>query len=427
MTTVKKFKLTSKGLQNVAKCYHPDDFKFIVGNKEYKCPSFFADFISPRIANCHAIDPCMNYFVVDIDDPNNYFELALDLFHGKGFKILPKQREFFKQLAIIFQNNELLCYALDIATQNLTASNALSSLEEKIPYGLDISKEIEVIASNFYKFKPMLLENLDVNILMRILHSPHLVVNSESSLFEFVLSLVKQNPDYSVLFSAVKFECLKESEVEQFNKIIKFDQMSPLIWAAIKPRLLLKTQPVLVNSRYNRKIFDCLFKKDKIFDGIINFLRARNKGLNPVDVGAVVVTVKVNECSVKPRELFERDSRPRWYLAEKEDNYICLDFVGGKVSIDGYSWGSGNDSSYWEYPVSYTWEGSNDNQKWTIIDQRDENTDMGGNEKTHHWTCKKSPFFRYVRFRLRKIQRNGGLYSTQLELFGQYEEPKKEA
>ena len=424
MTEIKRLKLSSKGLQNIAKCNHNDDFKFIVGKKEYKVPSFFADFISPRIANCHAIDPCMNYFVVDIDDPNDYFPIALDFIKGKNFKILPKQREFFKNLAIIFENDELLSYALDIVTPTLTSSNALSSLEEKLPYNLDISKEIDNIASNFHKYNSKLLSQLNVNVLMRILHSPKLVVESESHLFDFVYELASSNPDYIILFSAIKFECLDEAEMKKFNSLIKYEDMDPLIWSALKPRLTFKTEKVGIAIRYNRKIIKCPYNGE-MFNGIMDYLRSVNKGRNPVEAGAVAVSVKVQECSVKPSELFDRKKKPRWYLAEKEDNYLCLDFKGGQVSMNGYSWGSGNDSSYWEYPVYYTWEGSKDQKQWTVIDERDNNTDMGGNEKTHHWTCKKSPFFRYIRFRLRHVTRSGGLYSTQLELFGEYEVPRE--
>ena len=424
MTEIKKFKLSSKGLKNVATCHHPDDFKFIVGKKEYKCPSFFADFISPKISHLHVIDPCMNYFVVDIADPHDYFQTAIELIQGKSIKILPKQREFFKNLAIILENTELLCYALDIATPNLTPTNAFSSLEEKSLYNLDISQEIEVIASSFYTYPLELLAQLDVNILMRILHSPNLTIESDHYLFDFIYQLASKDPKYIILFSAIQFQYLNEEDIHKFNQLVTFDQMNPLIWAAMKPRLQMEVPTVIFGGRYNRNITSCPYKGE-MFNGIMDYLRTLHKGKNPVDVGAVAVTVNVKKCNVSARDLFERGTKPRWFLAEQENNWICLDFKGGKVAMDGYSWGSGSESSYWEYPVSFTWEGSEDNKTWTEIDKKDDNMDMGGNQKTHHWDCTKSNFFRYIRFRLRKVERTGGLYSTQLELFGQYLEPEK--
>jgi len=419
-------KLSSRGLQNIESCHHKEDFKFIVDGKEYFCLSFFADFISPIIAQRHAIDPCMDCFVVNVKDPDNYFPLVLDLMRGKSLSISSKQRDFFKNVAIALGNDELLTYVQNISVASLNALNALSSLEEKIQYNFDVTEEIECIASNFFKIDQRLLAQLDIGILMRILHSPNLTVSSEVDVFNFIVSLVKKDRKYAILFSAMIFSSLSSSQITEFNSIIKYEDLDPLLLNSMKNRLVFKTPNVQIPNRYNRKIHKIPFKgNNEMFNGIMDFLRKENDGKNPVDIHLVKITMGFpTECKVNPRELFERRTRPRWYLPEKEDNFICLDFVGGKVSMDGYSWGSGSDSSYWEYPVSFTWEGSNDYNMWEVIDKKDENTDMGGNEKTHHWNCNKSKFYRYIRFRLRDVTRKGGLYSTQLELFGEYEEPK---
>ena len=426
MTDVKKFKLSARGLSNIESCSHKNDFKFIVDGKEYFCLSFFADFISPVIAQRHAIDPCMDCFVIDVKDPNNYFPLVLDLMKGKGISISSKQRDFFKNVAIALGNNEVLAHVQNISVKSLNSLNALSSLEEKLQYNLDVTDEIECIASHFYKFDQKLLAQLDLGILMRILHSPNLTVKSESDVFKFIMSLVKKDRSYIKLFSAMMFSALSPSEIAEFNATVKFEDLDPLLWKSIKNRLVFKTKMVHVSNRYNIKITKVPFNGiSQMFNGIMNYLREKCGGVNPVIGKAVAVTLGFpSECSVQPYELFERRKTPRWYLQEKENNYICLDFKDGKVSMDGYSWGSGSDSSYWEYPVSYTWEGSNDGQNWDEIDKRNENKDMGGNDKTHHWTCPKSQFYRYIRFRLRHVTRKGGLYSTQLELFGEYQEPK---
>ena len=161
-----------------------------------------------------------------------------------------------------------------------------------------------------------------------------------------------------------------------------------------------------------------------MFNGIMNYLRQQNKNQNPVDAGLLDVSVGTSPCSVHPKELFN-GSHSDWYLKEIVDNYLLIDFMDAKVSIDGYSIESGSYNSYWQYPVGFTWEGTNDkNGKWSVIDKKDNNSEMGGNEKTHHWSCPKSPFYRYVRFRLHKIHSSGGLYTYQLELFGEYQKPQ---
>ena len=314
MTEIKRCKLSSRGLQNVAKCNHPADFKFIVGKKEYKIPSFFADFISPRIAKCHSIDPCMNYFVVDIEDPHEYFPIFLDFVQGKFFSLSQTQRTFFTELSHLLENNDLLTYVLDINSRHITYTNCLSSLEEKARYSLDISVEIDTIAHNFHKFNPSLLKELDVSLLMRILHSPHLVVESEQHLFDFVYSLASSNPTYIILFSCIKFECLNEESMTKFNSLVSYENMDPLIWSALERRLTLETKKLDLSNRYNRKIIQCPYTGE-MFHGIMDYLRSLHDGRNPVEAGEVDVTVKVQECNVKVSELFNRGALPRLYLS----------------------------------------------------------------------------------------------------------------
>ncbi|EAX96619.1 hypothetical protein TVAG_148940 [Trichomonas vaginalis G3] len=426
MSDNKSFRLSSLGLQNVGIGHKTDNFTLVVGDKSYKCNKFFVDFISPKIAEIHLIDPLLDTFQLDIPDPNGYFSILLDLMNGKPIKLQTEHLEFLKKAAHALGNNELLLKLLDIPNENINYRNALSVLEEKLPYGLDVTNEINIIASSFYNIKSKLLEDLDIDILMRILNSPNLVIESERKLFKFVKRIIENNEEGQVLLSSINYTQLPDEDMEQFGKIVQFDESKTLLWNSFQSRLLLECKVVQQKTRYNKKIAKCLYVEDKMFDGIFNYIRKLNKGVNPIDCGAVSAKVQVSECTIKIRELFERDTHPRWYLTEKDNNFLQFDFINGKVSMNGYSWGSGSESSYWEFPVSYTWEGSEDNENWTPIDIKDNNEEMGGNEKTHHWDCEKSPFFRYIRFRLRNVQRRGGLYSTQLELFGFYEEPKEQ-
>jgi hypothetical protein len=51
------FQLSSTRLANVPIEESRNDFEFIVGDTTYRCPSFIADFLSPRMAALHTI-PC---------------------------------------------------------------------------------------------------------------------------------------------------------------------------------------------------------------------------------------------------------------------------------------------------------------------------------------------------------------------------------
>jgi hypothetical protein len=52
----KSLSLSTNGLSHIPIKESTIDFKFIVGDATYCCPSWIADFISPKIAVLHSID-----------------------------------------------------------------------------------------------------------------------------------------------------------------------------------------------------------------------------------------------------------------------------------------------------------------------------------------------------------------------------------
>ena len=105
-------------------------------------------------------------------------------------------------------------------------------------------------------------------------------------------------------------------------------------------------------------------------------------------------------------------------MNEIANNSVSFDFKDRKVSLSAYTIKSYNDWSYWEYPVNFAIEGSNDFNQWEMIDDKPNNTEMGGNDKVHTWTCSQSPFYRYIRFRLKSTYDIGCLYTDHFEFFG---------
>ena len=108
-----------------------------------------------------------------------------------------------------------------------------------------------------------------------------------------------------------------------------------------------------------------------------------------------------------------------WFLKSEENNWLCFEFKYGKVSMNGYSWESDEKTNLWDLPISFIWEGSDNNSNWTTIDSKDNNRQMG-TQSSHYCSCPKSPFYKYIRFRLVTVQYSGYLYSRHLELFGEY-------
>jgi hypothetical protein len=58
----RRVSLSSKALQRVESVTHEKDFAFIVGDERYCCPSFVAEFLSPRVTSLRAEDITMDEF-----------------------------------------------------------------------------------------------------------------------------------------------------------------------------------------------------------------------------------------------------------------------------------------------------------------------------------------------------------------------------
>ncbi|EAX86060.1 hypothetical protein TVAG_252090 [Trichomonas vaginalis G3] len=154
------------------------------------------------------------------------------------------------------------------------------------------------------------------------------------------------------------------------------------------------------------------------YDGIFSYLRMRNNGQNPLDCGAVSVSTSQGNGG-NNSDLFEYTKKNhQWYLKEIANNSVSFDFKDKKVSLSAYTIKSRDGESYWEYPVDFAIEGSNDFTQWEMIDDKPNNTEMGGNDKVHTWFCSQSPFYRYIRFRLKSIHSSGGLLTDHFEFFG---------
>ena len=421
--------LSASGLKNAALQVLDHDFEFIVGDKKYPCNSFFAEFLSPAVAEIRNKDKTVNSFKIDIEDPNNYFDLVIQLMNGSEIEADVNQSVFLSKVGKILKNDEIADAFSFVNNTNLTIRNVVPTFLEKQKLNRDVSKELEYITKHFFSLDQNELMLIDKDSLVKVISNENLLIDSEDSLYSFVTEIIdKKGPEYKQLLNYIRYESISDKYAQSFNKYITPEtiQNEPMLWQALQKRLLLPSDRIRIPDRYVHKDIPIHYKNEP-FNGIFSFITKLLGGKNPVEADAIEVTVNKDECNISPSSLMNYKSPPsRWYLAEHENNWVCFDFKNAKISMTAYTISSGSDSSYWEYPVSYTWEGSEDKKKWFDIDVQDQNTDMGGNEKTHTWVLKKpTKFFRYVRFRLRNVTRRGGLYTPRMELFGFYEPPEE--
>jgi hypothetical protein len=66
--------LSAKALANLSRNVSEHDGLFVVGGDQYRCPSFIAAFLSPRLAELQVSDPTLHDIVIETLDPNHYFQ-----------------------------------------------------------------------------------------------------------------------------------------------------------------------------------------------------------------------------------------------------------------------------------------------------------------------------------------------------------------
>ena len=151
---------------------------------------------------------------------------------------------------------------------------------------------------------------------------------------------------------------------------------------------------------------------------MFTYIREQNNGQNPLTCQAIDVYISKGFRGITS-DLFEYSNTLHgWNLKEIANNFICFDFKENKISLEAYTIKSGSASSYWEFPVNFAIEGSNNNSSWSMIDDKPNNMELGANNKTYTWKCNKSPLYRYIRFRLKSIYQCCGLFTDHFEFFG---------
>ena len=421
-----EFRLSSSSLLNAASETYPHNFYFNVNGKKYYCYSSYADFLSPLISKIHHEDPSVDHFDINLRDIDDCFPLVFRLMYGEEINPNPIQERFLYKIGEILENTELM-NAFCHPSCDISGTDAIRFLihkSEELEED-ERSQFISIIAQNMYLLTPSELKSFELSTLVQIFNNPKLTIFNEEKLLHTILELIKDKGDsYKVLLSAVGFQNLSPSSMKEFIQIINpTSDFTPELWSSLSYGLTLKSTENRIYDRYIKKEISIPYKGNP-HNGIFTYLRKCAGNKNPVDAGLVYIKQDDRECSIPPKTLLDYGSKSRWFLQEKENNCLTFDFKDGKIALGGYTITSGLSSSYWEYPTSWTWEGSNDNRIWEEIDVKTHNSDLGDNEKTYTWTCPLSNLYRYVRFRLRDVVKRGGLYCREFELFGSYLQPE---
>jgi hypothetical protein len=228
--------LSAKGLQRLEGVNHEDDFVFIVGDERYSCPSFVAEFLSPRISSLRSQDITIDEFSITTADPNHQFDLLLSIGFGREVSFSETGLSFVRSVCGELLNYELFAQTLK---QEECPQHRQDELKARLAFlsGCDGGSELEVgvLASNFYQFSVSDFAKLSLSVLEAILSDSRLVAQDEDSVFEIVHRRASDDLTFFGLLEFVRFEFVSESCMRQAVEFISssFESLTFGIWRSL--------------------------------------------------------------------------------------------------------------------------------------------------------------------------------------------------
>jgi hypothetical protein len=411
-------KLSADGMKNLLISKQHNDFTFIIGDRRYECSWIVADFLSPKLANLHSVDPSITEYIVETIDSETKFATFLSLGCGSTIVIQEEDRKFLLSLCRELCNSELYALIIEHFTGELTISQALERLSDFESFRFDCNRSISFIASHFFELSPSDLSEIPFSALYPILSHDSLQLSSEDSLYDFISSQLSIDRHYFELFEFVRFEFLSTDCISRFISMSfdHFEILNANVWKAICARLILPVSQVSQNPRLWYDEFVCDLKEDKSLDGIISYLTKKHGG-NVHNQGIVTITAK--SIADNPNRLTNAANlgdNARFASKDEKNQWVCWDFHGMRVRPTHYSIRNQTGPYFLK---SWIVESSIDGMNWREIDRRTDNKDLTSNYAVASFSVSNATDCRFIRL-TQSATHNGSheLEFCALEIFG---------
>jgi hypothetical protein len=198
--------ISAKGLQRFEGVNHEMDFAFIVGDERYSCPSFIAEFLSPRVSWLRSQDITINEFRIETADPSHQFGTFLSIGFGREVSFSESELYFVRSVCSNLGNSELFEATLKHAEGQIPKDELMARLDLISGVNGSCDCDISVVASHFYQFSVSDFDRLSPGVLEAILSNSSLVVADEDSVFEIVHRRASDDLSYFGLLEFVRFE-----------------------------------------------------------------------------------------------------------------------------------------------------------------------------------------------------------------------------
>lgn len=416
---VHSFTLSSKGLKGALQMQIAEDFTFIVGGHTYLTNRFFAGFISPKIAQMSLSDPFIDKFEININDETHQFTKIINLHKGNPLILSELDAEYFTLIGNKLGNEEIINEGKRIQSErnNFTKENVLQIMQNKAKYDMNYDEELKYVASNFWDFNKDDLKSIDINLLEKIISSKYIKVESESSLFHFVLDVLQNNENAAkILLNYIHYEYLPRSDIAQFLKIIKPEDLTGPIWASLCSRLVNSSDESTINSK-SAEMYIPIDSKDPL-NGIFTALASKNEG-NIHLKKIVEVTASSSEYNL-PYYVISSEIQDYWYSQEEKYPWIMFDFREKQIKPTGYTLKTFNCGEGYSHLKNWVVEGLREDGSWDTLDSQTDNQVLNRARASITLDCNATRYYRKLRIRMTgKNHFNGNhLCLQRVEFFG---------
>jgi hypothetical protein len=253
-----RLSLSATGLQRLERVNHEHDFAFIVGTERYPCPSFVAEFLSPRITSLRSQDITIDEFSIATEDPSHHFESLISVGFGKEVSLSGNDLSFIRSVCGELWNSELLETTLKREEGEMTVEELKARLEFVSGVDGSCGYDISVIASHFHEFSVSDFDHLSGSILELILKDEALVVRDEDSVFDVIYRRASSDNSYFRLLEFVRFEFVSVDCMDRALEFISgsFESFTFGIWSSLGRRLRLPITAASPGSRLVQGVFD---------------------------------------------------------------------------------------------------------------------------------------------------------------------------
>jgi hypothetical protein len=412
--------LSSRGLSNFLSGQVGDDFQFIVGELSYPCSWIVADFLSPVVAQNHALDSSLLTHVVSTPDPDTQFEAFMALGYGYNLVVTDENRDFLLELTRELGNSELYFSILKQTESDILSH--IDTLANSDFYDFSTPQSIAFLAEHLWEISDRVLDMIPFATLFEVLSSPSLRILDEDNLFKCIASRVAVDRDFVQLFQFVYFEYLSAGCISEFVKISQdcFDRISFPLWTAVCGRLSRPVSVASENPHLKKAQLDFAPDRTLSLNGILAHLTKEAEG-NVHEKGVVTITSKSvwnREERFAVKNIADLTVKSEFLSADGPRQWICWDFHRNRVRPTHYAMRSTG------IPFLKSWilEGSVDGSEWTKIGGATRARELMGDYATAVFPVSESVGCRFVRLTQTgpNSRDDNCLYLAAFELFGTF-------